>query len=379
MIRFYDKKNIDEMPEPKGKNSKYVKAFFYPFVTGESTQYIENVKTKMAFLSVDDILLSVNINEEEYENSYVSSLYSHYISYAIEELYLLKQPLLEKGLTHLIKGAGHFLKGTEINKVIYVNNWLFSTNLQVDLTPTQIKRIVAFLISKFPEHMIVFRSLSDYLHPKLISSFKGNGFKELASRQVYIAKPWNQLTKKEKGSLKGDRKQIEKHGYELIEEIEPTHENIQQIHSLYNELYINKYSNYNPKFTPALYRHFLENRLLKFTGVLKDGEMVGCIGYWKLNGVMTAPILGYKVDLGNESGLYRILSNLLYQEGERQGLIGHRSAGASEFKLNRGAISSVEYSMIYNKHLPMKRRIGIGLLRLLCNQIGVKLLKNKKL
>jgi hypothetical protein len=379
MIRFYDRKNIDEMPEPKGKDAKHVKTFFYPLIKGESTQYIENVKTTMALLSVDEILLPVSINEEEYDNAYVSSLYSHYISYAIEELYLLKQPLLEKGLTYLIKGAGHFLKETQINRVIYVNNWLFSTNLQVDLSSTQIRRIVAFLTSKYPNHMIVFRSLSDVLHEKLISSFKSNGFKELASRQVYIAKPWNQLNKREREHVKKDSRQLNKHGYDLIEEIEPTEENIGKIKELYNQLYIGKYSNFNPLFTDDFYHHCLENKLFKFIGLSKNGELLGCLGYWKLNGVMTTPILGYQVDLGNQSGLYRILSNLIYEEGKNNELIGHWSSGASDFKMNRGAISSVEYSMVYNKHLPLERRIGVGLLRFLCNQIGVKMLKDKKL
>lgn len=379
MIRLFDSENIDQMPEPKRTDSKYVKTFFHPLIKGKTTDYISNVKTTMALLSVDDIFLPISINEEEYENSYVSSLYSHYISYAIEELHLLKQPVLEKGLAYLIKGAGLFLKKTEINKVIYVNNWLFSTNLQTDLNDAQIKKVITFLTQQYPDHMIVFRSLSDYLHKDLIDSFKANGFKELASRQVYIAKPWNELNKKQKSYIKSDNKLLEKQGYELIEEIEPTHQNIKQIETLYNELYINKYSAYNPLFTTELYRHFLESKSLKLMGISKDGELIGCIGYWKLNGVMTTPILGYKVELGNQSGLYRILTSLLYQEAEKHGVTLHRSAGASEFKMNRGATSSVEYSMIYNKHLPLKRRVGVGLLRFLCNQVGVKLLKDKKL
>ncbi|WP_144449726.1 GNAT family N-acetyltransferase [Halalkalibacter nanhaiisediminis] len=379
MIALYDRETIDEMPEPKTKDSCDVKRFFYPLVKGESTQYIENAKTTIALLSVNDILLPVTINEKEYENAYVSSLFSHYISYAIEELYLLKQPILEKGLTYLMKSVGSFLKQTGIDKVVYVNNWLFSTNLQIDLTSTQIKRIVEFLTKKFPEHMIVFRSLSDYLHEDLISSFKENGFKELVSRQVYIAKPWNQLKKRQREHIKKDERQLIQHGYEQIEDIEPTEENMEQIKELYNQLYIGKYSNFNPLFTTAFYRHCMENELFKFIGISKDGKMLGCIGYWNRNGVMTTPILGYRVDLGNKLGLYRVLSNLIYQEGERHGLIGHWSSGASDFKMNRGAVSSLEYSMIYNDHLSFKRRMGVGLLRVLCNQIGIKLLRNKNL
>jgi hypothetical protein len=379
MIALYDRETIDEMPEQKSDDSCYVKRFFYPLINGESTDYIENVKTTIALLSVDDILLPFTINEAEYDNAYVSSLYSHYVSYAIEELYLLKQPILEKGLTYIMNGVGRFLKKTKIDKVVYVNNWLFSTNLQIDLTESQIKEIVEFLTKKFPGHMIVFRSLSDYLHKDLMSSFKKNGFKELVSRQVYIAKPWNQFKKREREHIKKDEKQLVKNGYDLIEDIEPSAENIEKIKALYNELYIDKYSNFNPLFTTAYYRHCLENRLLKCMGLSKDGQMVGCIGYWQRNGVLTTPILGYRVDLGNKSGLYRILSNLIFQEGENHGLIGHWSSGASDFKMNRGAVSSLEYSMIYNDHLPLKRRMGVGLLRVLCNQIAIKLLKNKNL
>lgn len=379
MIALYDKTNIEFLPKSQNDDACFVKEFFCPFVTGTSTSFIENIETTVMLLAIDDLLLPLTINEKEYENSYVSSLFSHYISYAIEELHLLKQPLLEKILSRLLKGVGKILKYSEIDKVVYVNNWLFSTNLQIQLSSQQIQDITEFLTKRFPQHTIVFRSLSDYLHGDLIHSFKENRYKELVSRQVYISKPWSKLKKRQREDIKRDETQLIKNGYTLIEEVEPTQENILQIQLLYNELYIRKYSNYNPLFTTNFYRHCMENKLIKFISVMKDGRIVGCIGYWKRDGVLTTPILGYKVDLGNKSGLYRVLSNLIFNESEKYGLIGHWSSGASEFKINRGAISSLEYSMIYNCHLNWKRRMGIKLLRILCNEIGAKMLKDKSL
>lgn len=379
MITLYNRTNIDTIPEPKTTDSRYVLTFFKPIIKGNSCDFIENVETEVALLAIDNILLPISINESEYQTSYVSSLYSHYISYALEELYVLNQPRLEKGLAILIKTIGKVLKWSEINKVIYVNNWLLSTNLLIPLSEQQIKEIVQFLTLKFPNHSIVFRSLVEELHSELIDTFLKVGFKKLVSRQVYIAKTWHQLSKKEKTHINADERQIKKHGYEVITISNVSGEVIEDFKRLYNELYIDKYSKQNPLFTNEFYRHCLQEKLMKFFGIYKDGRMVGCAGYWERNGVLTTPILGYEIGLGKHSGLYRILSNVIYKEAEKNHLIDHNSSGAPDFKMNRGAYPSLEYTMVYNNHLSVRRRFSIGLLRVICNGLGVHFFKEKKL
>lgn len=379
VIQLFDAQNIHEMPSLKNEDARYVKAFFTPYMQKGSTYFIQNIDTEVKLLLVDDLLLPITINNEEYNNAYVSSLYTHYITYSLEELYLLQQPLLEKILTKIVRSVGSYLKRNQINRVVYVNNWLFSTNLYSELSEQQIDAIKQFFIQHYPEHLLVFRSLSDILNKQLIANCQSCGFQTLASRQVYIAKRYEELPKKSFAQIKQDLRQLTLKGYIVMENLPATDEVFHKISELYEKLYINKYSRSNPQFTKAFYKHTLTNHLVKYIGIEKDGELVGVIGYWSCNGMMTTPILGYDVELGKESALYRILTALIYEECEKYQLIGHRSSGAAQFKEKRGAIPSIEYSLLYAKHLPRKRRRAITLLRFICNKIGIPLLQNKKL
>ncbi len=71
---------------------------------------------------------------------------------------------------------------------------------------------------------------------------------------------------------------------------------------------------------------------------------------------MTTPILGYNTNSDQQQGLYRILSLLITMDSIEKGLICHCSAGAGEFKRNRGAIQQIEYSYVYNAHLPPRQQ-----------------------
>ncbi len=57
----------------------------------------------------------------------------------------------------------------------------------------------------------------------------------------------------------------------------------------------------------------------------------------------------------------------------------HSSSGAAEFKRNRGASASIEYSAVYHRHLPLYRRLCWLILSPLLKKIGVPLLQKYKL
>lgn len=69
------------------KDGAYVRDSFLPFFQKGVTAFIENVNTQLFLLEVDDLILPVTLNNAEFENSYVCSPYTHYISYALEELW----------------------------------------------------------------------------------------------------------------------------------------------------------------------------------------------------------------------------------------------------------------------------------------------------
>ena len=137
-----------------------VEKFLTPLIEKGVSAHIKNVKTDLRVLVCGDHFFPVTINETEYENSYVCSPFSYFISYAKEES---NAHLTSKWAAPLIRmllhGAEKILKWFQVNKIIIINNWFSSTNLYSPIPPVQLEQIVRFLKRRYPDHAIVFRSL----------------------------------------------------------------------------------------------------------------------------------------------------------------------------------------------------------------------------
>lgn len=69
---------------------------------------------------------------------------------------------MKQGLKGLLSCLGFFKKWGKLNKVIYINNWLLSTNFYESLPRVQVKDIVSFLSLTFPKHTLSFRSVPSF-------------------------------------------------------------------------------------------------------------------------------------------------------------------------------------------------------------------------
>ncbi len=200
MIRLHHASSIDLIEWNTKLGGTYVRDYFSLMIKNTPSSFVSNIQTEIRLLELENVVLPMTINNEEYENSYVCSPFTHYVSYAKEELWELKNPLAEKILLPIINLMGVWFKKNKINKVVIVNNWLLSTNLYYPLSKEEIKEITILLKKTFPEHLIMFRSLNNYLHKELIQAAQDVGYKTTFSRSVYLYKPdvMNQLTRKRK-------------------------------------------------------------------------------------------------------------------------------------------------------------------------------------
>lgn len=358
MIKLHDVHSLHNIDWATKQDGAYVRDSFVPLLQKDIKLFIKNIDTQLFLLEIDDLVLPITVNNKEFENSYVCSPYTHYISYAMEELWELKRPWLEKLLIYPIRLLGRWLRRTNINKVVVVNNWMLSTNLYHSMNEQQIKRITNLLVEKFPEHTILFRSLNNELHSTIIQSLSNLGYNKIMSRSVYLFDPkfYKEMNRKERKNLLNDKKLLKKSNYEVINNERLTKKDILQISNLYNQLYIRKYSINNPIFTPDYLWNALQHRLFEIKVIKKGDTIDGVIAYFIRNGVMTTPILGYDTTSDQQQGLYRILTFLITTDSIEKNLICHRSAGAGGFKRNRGAKQHIEYSYIYNAHLPYKQQ-----------------------
>ena len=144
-------------------------------------------------------------------------------------------------------------------------------------------------------------------------------------------------------------------------------------------LYIEKYSEMNPKFSATFLRSQCMNSHLELRGLFKDGQMDAVYGFYTRNGLGTCPIFGYDTTVDPKVGLYRSLSWLWAEEAKDLNVHIHASSGVGAFKRHRGAIPEIEYNMVFTGHLPryMKRRWH--LLALLAKYIAVPLIKRQEL
>ena len=89
MIQLHDVHSLHSIDWESKKMERMYEIVSCLFQKGV-TAFIENINTQLFLLEVDDLILPVTLNNAEFENSYVCSPYTHYISYALEELWELK-------------------------------------------------------------------------------------------------------------------------------------------------------------------------------------------------------------------------------------------------------------------------------------------------
>src|SRR5579859_1348070 len=310
-IALFTANTIERLPWPDTVDGAYARSYLLPLIQNGPSHFIDNVQATCMALMIDgQIVLPLSLNEQEYENSYVCSPYSHYVTYAREELVLIKQLWLRYALSLLIDGFGLLCKTCHINRAVHVNNWLLSTNLYPDLTAEQIEPMLAFLRVRFPRHTLIFRSLNNYTNETLVNALRRAGCKLVPSRQVYFVRPANSAyaNAKARWLVKRDFALLERQGYAIVTADELKDEDVPRLVALYNALYLEKYSRNNPMFNEHFMRLALSQKTLQLVALKKNERIDAVLGYFCRNGVMTTPVFGYDTTLPKEVGLYRMLS-----------------------------------------------------------------------
>ena len=149
---------------------------------------------------------------------------------------------------------------------------------------------------------------------------------------------------------------------------------------LYAMLYLHKYSQHNPAFTAEFLRLCHRSGVMRFLGLRNpSGVLDGVLGMFCLDGTITAPVVGYDTALDRRLGLYRMLMTLVFETAVQENLDINLSSGAASFKRLRGGRPYIEYSAIYDRHLPAARRLVLGALAAPVNGIGVPLMRRLQL
>ncbi len=363
---LYSQETIDQLPWEEFEEGLVAKGILLPLIKEGSEKYLANVKTKVFVVTCGNQLLPLTVNETEYQNSYIAS------NYYLVELFKESTPT---PLKHVVKPLAWtlsgILKGARINKFVMLNNWLFAVSTLPQISEDQLDEILELLKKNFPGHYFMWRSLETFNGRDLISHLRTLDFRLLKTRSVFFYDPTKQSEQSSKVQYhhRRDLKLIEKEGYEVVRNGDLKKEDFPRLLELYRKVYIDKHTSFSPGFTSEFLQNAHANHLLNFIALKKNGKIDGIIGYFTRGKTMICPFFGYETDLPPSSGLYRMLSVLLYKESEQKNLALNDSSGGDDTKKWRGLKLFDEYIAIYDRHLPLRRRLFWNTVDLVMNKL----------
>ena len=354
--QLYTRENIASIEWPDLPDSDYARRYLLPMMMDGPQKYIRNVyNTQLMIAKIENVIIPITITDFHLDNTYTCSPYSHYVSYGgFEEVRHLNKPVIELLIKAVMHPVAWYFRATELDKVVYVNNYLLSTNLYPSIAAAQLEVLCEALPKWFPDRVIVFRSVDRRKNPHVFEVLQNKNYEMVLSRQVWYMEPEDARHTRQ---YKEDVRVLRKHGYDIVDGKDLSDDELQRALHLYNLLYLEKYSYYNPQFTFEFMKLARDEEILHLRALQRDGQINAVMGFFIRNGAMTQPLFGYDTSLPQEEGLYRLLTLITLQEGLKRNLLIHASGGVGKFKKIRGGRSVIEYNAVYHAHLPKKRQM----------------------
>ncbi len=360
-IKIYNSTNVKDLDWQTINQGEKIAPFLQMMLAKESDFLVENTKHEVQLLQIDEYALPLVITEKyQPQTTYLSSTLTQYFDLATEEILMeLKgrrsvRALIAPTILNVMK---NIFKGLGFEKVVFINNFLLSTNLYPALSEAQIKESLHVLKKVFPLHTLLFRSVNEATDTSLLNALRSEGAKPIISRPILMLDP-SAKTYQKKRMFKMDEKLWKKNKtYHWTSTHDLSDQEIERVRGLYEALYREKYSCYNPAYTEALIKIWLESDFMEFKFLRKEEQIVGVTAFLKQNGILTTPFIGYDQNIPLEEGLYRFLNLKLMEESIQEGLMLNMSSGAAHFKRLRGGTTFLEYNVVFFKHLPWYRHL----------------------
>lgn len=360
-VKIYTSQNIEHLKWASHKNGHNFKLYFLPLIVDGANYYVKNIYGKVGLISANNQLIPFVLgNYKHKKTSYVASNIAQYIDYAEDEILsnskyskILKvcSPLLFSAL----RGVGKLLK---FDDAIFVNSWLLSTNLYHFIYEVDFLEITEALTLKYPNKAIVFKSVCGQTHSNLLDNLIKAGCRPIISRQVYLLnfskseyfkkRPYQQ-------DVKFWFKEHHKFDWKIPAEISAFE--INQILKFYNDLYIKKYSIFNPNYTNLFISLAHQSRFLNFYLLYKNNTLLAAQAIAENSFEVNTPLIGYDQNLPQKLGLYRMMNLKLMDVAKTKNKLLNMSSGAAKFKKQRGGNPAFEFNLVYMKHISFTKKI----------------------
>ncbi|UBH15236.1 peptidogalycan biosysnthesis protein [Macrococcus armenti] len=315
------------------------------------TRGIENVEARVEVMVLNGQLIPFSIKDGGKDQSWIHSFTGQYIDEMVNETSRMNLPAYLKPVTNAILTVGRFVLDPSCEQTITVFPSFMSTTMYEGYEFEQIELITKTLCERFPEHAICFRTVNDKFHTYEMELLHEAGYERLISRAVYIYDSYEQHNKNERKDLKKDIKKFNKSGLTFTMTLND--EDFEQLVPLYEQVYLDKYSNFNPHYTAEFFKFMYASTNLQWFVLKDEARIVSFMAVQEAGNVLFPAYFGMDQSMKH---LYFITSGLLYGFARRNGYCINNSAGAKDYKLARGSRPYLEYHFVYVKHLsPLKQ------------------------
>ena len=360
------------------RSDALVQQWISMFPSNSISDCIDNANGTACAICSDQHALPMLIpNPTHTDPTWVTSLHTHYIRYARDELEKISSPPLQILLTAIVSLLEKGARRADIDQIVYLNNFGISTNIWPQIPNEFITDATKHCTKKFPNKAIVLRSLNERTEPDLLATLRRTGFILIPSRITYCVSAKEPPNTK---SFKQDNRLFHDGHYQLRSADTLSDAELRRCRQLYQQLYLRKYNPFNPQYTEHFFQHSLQSNFLSFSVLEKNGIIDGVIGTLRSQKTLTCPILGYDLSRPRSAGLYRRLAMAIYLDAvKKQCELVNRSSGVGRFKRARGATPSIEYTAVYCAHRPARVKRFWKALAGICTHLAVPLIKKQEL
>jgi len=358
-INVYNHANLYKLKWEKYYLGKQLQLFFVPIILDGSNNYVQNLHGEVGLLAFENYLLPFTIGKyKRKKTTYVASNISQYVDYAEDEI--VSNPKYGKSAQFfapiIFSLLRMFCQITRFDNCIFLNTFLISTNLLQGEMPKSFEDALKQLKMKYPNKAVVFKGMSSQNSLHVINQLKSIGFKSISGRLLYFLEKSDETYLK-KRPYQQDLKKWEKSDGFVWKQFEKlTQEQHEIILSFYNDLYLKKYSNFNPQYTTRFIKSAHKSGILTFDLLFKNDELVAAQAIHTNNFELTTPFIGYDQTKPKDWNLYKYMNLRMTALSKEKKLDFNMSSGAGKFKYQRGGKPVFEYNWVYLKGLPFYRK-----------------------
>lgn len=292
---------------------------------------------------------------------------AHYLDYPSIEIAKVSSFWTESRLKLATQPLRQLFKIGGIDRVAYLNHWLTTAAPPIRASTAELRRSFAEIAGDYPGHAVVIPNVVPALHGDYPNRLEAAGCLLIPSRVVWIYDP----AKSRLGSAFQNRRHSMNKARRARESLAPGMvgrkelcRRLDEVHRLYRELYIDRYSRLNPQYTETFFARLIESPAIEATGWVDPDDRLEMFSLDRtVEGAMVWSVKGHSLEAVRPRRLNGACFGHYIVRADAEGGPSNWGGGSGQFKRQRGAEPAQEFDAVYLRHLKKGRRMPWQILR----------------